>query len=720
MLDFFRKYQKIFFIFITAIIVVSFTFFGTFSAFMQKEEKIPSRCIGKTVEGKIVSDCDVRALLEFMQASVNCDGQSLFDELVVKSGLGRMVAEATLEEVKEDLLPRYQKLKQFTPYAHPQMQLLSAREIWNRFAPEISRTLTAIQAGPEELNSVQVENIFLLYAAQKRFSPSLLKQILQFQEMHSDGAKPDPLLAVGDLTIAGFQTLEDWFGSSLLEKLGVAILNGGCYAKKRGTSISAKEARENLHQVTAKQLTTYHRRKEISRQEVERVVSYQLRSFGVEEPRAIELWQSALAFHRDLEEMTASVFIDRLAFDQQAKNRRQQAKVALYQLPTSLRFQDLRALLKFERYLEAVAGAIPLAELPHELFEANVVEKNFPQLVKREIEIEMAEVTKAQLAERISLKQTWDFELKEANFTALIQDFPVLGSKPAKTREERFVALQELDDKTRLRVDQAARMLILEQHPEWLDEELQKASWQLKTLHLRLKGKSAPLKGMQEDQQLLTLLQEGKNIEKISFDGEHFYALRPRQLPEEKQLLSFEEVSSDGTLDQLLDRQLEAAYSSMKELDGFLLDKDGVVLPFEKAKDQLGALLYKDRLEAIRQYLKKPALSNDELAAHRFDAYLEAKKRECVTGQKAVSNAQWALVTSQENWIQGRQLFAKTEKLQPGEWSSSERGSFFQLIDRVPGTASSEEIKQAQQILAEEAKRLFLQKIIPVDKEKTI
>lgn len=712
MLDFFRKYQKIFFIFITAIIVVSFTFFGAFNAFTQKGEKIPTRCIGKTLDGKEVTDADVRALLEFMQAAANRDGLSLFDELVVKSGLGRLVAEVAFAEIKEEISQRYQKVRQFVPYAHPQAQLLNAKEVWNRFAPEVSNALTAIQMSQGELDAAQIENVFLLYSAQKRFPPALLKQILQFQEMHSDGVKPDPLLAGSELAIAGFQTLEDWFGPLLLEKLGVAILNGGSYAKKKGITVSVKEARENLYQVTAKQLTAYHRRKEISRQEVQRVIYYQLHSFGVEESRAVELWQAALAFHKTLEETTASVFLDRLIFDQRARDRRQEAKVALYQLPASLRFRDISSLLKFERYLEAVAGDVPIAELPHELLEPDMVEKRFPELVKREVEVEIAEVTKTELVGRISLKQTWDFELEEANFIALIQDFPLLGSKPAKTKEDRFAALQELDDRTRLQVDQAARLLILHAHPEWIDEELQKAPWQLKTLQLRLKGKSAPVKGIKEDQQLLALLQEGENVEKVTFDGEHFYAIRLRQLPEEKQLLTFEEANVDGTLDKLLDRQLEAAYSSMQET-GPLRDKNGAILTLEKAKDQLGVLLYKDRLEAIRRYAQKISLSDEELPAYRFDAYLESKKQEYIMGKKSISNAQWALTMSQESWMQGGELFAAAEKLQPGEWSTSLCGTFFQLIDRVPGSASSEEIRQAQQALAEEARRLFLQKIIP-------
>ena len=55
------------------------------------------------------------------------------------------------------------------------------------------------------------------------------------------------------------------------------------------------------------------------------------------------------------------------------------------------------------------------------------------------------------------------------------KNFLELGSKKASTREERFAALDSLDDKTRNQVDTFARAAIVETHPEWIDQALENA-----------------------------------------------------------------------------------------------------------------------------------------------------------------------------------------------------------------------------------------------------
>src|SRR6266436_8325966 len=68
MLQFFRKYQKIFFVVVTVFIVISFTFFGTFST-MIPDRQIPDRVIGKAVDGSKLSYREVEALTRFLSTS---------------------------------------------------------------------------------------------------------------------------------------------------------------------------------------------------------------------------------------------------------------------------------------------------------------------------------------------------------------------------------------------------------------------------------------------------------------------------------------------------------------------------------------------------------------------------------------------------------------------------------------------------------------------------
>lgn len=638
---------------------------------------------------------------------MSSDGRTFFDELVVKDGLGKMVIESAFDQVKGEMSESYQKLRRFTPYVHPQADFLSAKAVWERFAPEINASLSAIQAGPEELTAEGMHQMLNLYAAQNRFPPQLMQQVIYFQQRQYNWIQPDPILTNGELSIGGLHSLEEWFGPKFLEKLSVAVLNGAAKAEKKGIEVSRKEARAKLYLAAAERLKSYNREGPVTKQDAERAVAYQLRNFGLEETRAVDLWRHLLAFQRDLDETAASVFVDRLSFDQQAEVSREEAKVQVYAVPKILQFKDFRTMLQFERYVDAVAPVTGL-ELPQKRLSVAEVEARFPEFVEQRVDVEIAEVSRTEMAARVSVKQTWDWQLEESHFAALAKEFPLLGSKPAATKEERFAALQTLDNQTRLKVDQSARLKIAAAHPEWIDEALQKAPLQPQTLSLRLKGGTLPFKGLQEGKELMQFLQEGKELSKFSFDGEHFYSLRVMSKPTEKTILSFEEALADGTLDAALDRFLDAAYPSLAKR-AELRSSDGSVRPFEEIKDELGALLYKDRLDAIRK-VAGTQLSLEQCAQHRFDQHLKAMQQYYVRGQESPSSL-WELEIREESWMRGDARFIAAEKLQAGQWGLGV-GNFFQLIEKVPGRAAIEEIQRAQKMLAHEARTELLKDVL--------
>ena len=54
MLNFFRKYQRIFFMVVAVITIASFSFFGTFGTFDSQNE-VPDKVLGKSVDGRALS-----------------------------------------------------------------------------------------------------------------------------------------------------------------------------------------------------------------------------------------------------------------------------------------------------------------------------------------------------------------------------------------------------------------------------------------------------------------------------------------------------------------------------------------------------------------------------------------------------------------------------------------------------------------------------------------
>ncbi len=701
MLKFFRKHQKIFFILVTGVIVLSFTFFGTFSTIMQPQEEVPQKVtvVGKSIDGKEITDADLDAMITFMQWPIDGQGQSLFDLLFIEKGLGELALKTLFPRIQTQWQQRYLTLKTFTPYRHPVYSAISAESVWQRFAPEIAERLKGIQTGPEELSLAGALEILKLYRAERSFPAQFLKQILYFEQKQTTGIELDPSLLSGDLSIGRFQSLQQWFGPQFLELIATAILNGAAEASQREITIPRKEAEQKLFVCLAAQLKTNPSRS-LSKEEVERALSYELGRLRLKPSRAVELWQSLLSFKADMEMIAASIFVDRLALDQRAKEAKEEVRVALYELPKELQFKDFRAQLKMERYLDAVAPTSGLG-LPLELPNANELEKTYPELVERKIEVELSEVTLSQVAERVSLKQTWDWELEENHFASLVTEFPLLASKPKETKEERFAALSSLNTGERLKLDQAARLKMVKNHPEWIEEALRGAPARKEQWSVRLKRGSAPFHGMEAGEKLLQFLQEERKGP-FTFDGDHFYTVSLLgSLSEEKQVLTFSQAFSDGTLDALLDSFLEIAYPSLSRRKE-LRRSDGSIRPLEEIRDHLGALLYKDRLDALKSSLGNQTLSLEECASHRLAPFLKEMAQLCLEG-KALPSSQWTPLLKEESWTRGEAQFAKAEGLQEGQLSTDLEAGFFRLIARKSGSASDEEINEVQQALAKEA-----------------
>src|SRR5690606_37763571 len=64
-LEFFRKYQRYFFLVITVMVISSFTFFGTYSTFGGPEER-PDRVIGQMIDGSSMMLSEVEKLSRFI------------------------------------------------------------------------------------------------------------------------------------------------------------------------------------------------------------------------------------------------------------------------------------------------------------------------------------------------------------------------------------------------------------------------------------------------------------------------------------------------------------------------------------------------------------------------------------------------------------------------------------------------------------------------------
>jgi len=155
-------------------------------------------------------------------------------------------------------------------------------------------------------------------------------------------------------------------------------------------------------------------------------------------------------------------------------------------------------------------------------------------------------------------------------------------------------------------------------------------------LEIPLKGACKNLQGIDSSEALLESLEQKVAMESYTQDGEHYYRLAQVISLSDPKRLTFQEASSKGILDSLLDAKLKAHHELARAASPQkFLNEDGSAKDFMAVRHQIGSFVYKDLLAAIEKdalqhsdQLKKEDFQNslDLYATHRF--YQLARKAE--------------------------------------------------------------------------------------------
>lgn len=684
MLNFFRKYQKGFFIVVTFFIAVSFCFFGTYGAF-SGDDKVPDREIGHLVDGSVLKEQRLQSLVRLLQNGAEEGGQytnllsdSMVHKELILSGLGQILAEHHFDEFKDELAARWKRAKNYTPYVHPYNRAISAKNLWSQFCPKMLGLLDELKKAPAEFSKEQLLLLFEFYAAQAQFPPSYLHQMLYYQQ--GEQTRPDPGLPQANVALFGFQSVSDWFGDKFVEETGKLILNCACIAREEGYKVTKEEAQVDLFSNVYRGLKSYGQEKNLTSEEAQKYYGHQLRSIGLDENQATALWREVLLFRRLFNEVGNAVFVDSLAYNQFKNFAKPSHKICRYALPKSLQFENFREMIKFQRYLEIVA-ADDFVDLPKQLRSAEEIMDAHPELAYKEFEIEVASITKQDAAAQISLKETWKWEGQ--NFDQLKKEFPSLALCKSDKMEDRMEALDKLDEVTRFKVDQLARLAIVEADPAQIDAVLASTAAEKTKVKVVLGKGESPFSG----ERFLALLEtEDPALSHYSVDGETFYAIKVLEKGKGWNLLSFEEAD----MDQVLDQFLKTAYPSLK-----------IKEPFDEAKDQVAAKLYADLLKSIASHTKINQL--DDYAKHRFDGYLK-EMRALAMNKENVQAGMWPLDV--------REATSAETSLAIGEFSPVQNGQFMQLLEIVESSATDSELASVKEHLKRDAEQELMRKLL--------
>ena len=651
MLEFFRTYQRYIFLFITVVLIASFSFFGMYDA-VRSEETREDPVIGQAIDGSAIQLSEVRQLSHFLATDredspisrggipnlVN-DGVIRYDFL--RTELADLLVSSYFEPMKGDLAARLEKAKRYRPYVHPDAPFLSARLMWERFLPALNGELEFLVQRSEASPKV-FSHLAKLYQQQASFPPELLRRILLYQHQQYPWLHIDPRLSQEDLSLFGFHSLADWFGNDFVDLISQFILNAAAAATEKGYRVSLEEAQGDLihnFQVSMEKLAKAKIKPELS-------FGQHLRTLGFDDKSAAEVWRKVLLFRRLFQDVGEATFVDSLPFKDFLGYAKATAVVQKYQAPICL--ENVDDLLQFQLYLKAVAppSQDPLT-LPTEYLGPEQVKKEFPELVQTTYKVKAAEVTKEQIALRPSLKEVWEWQLEEKNWTQLKQKFSFLSGE---NRQERFQSLEALQPAQRSQVVGLARHLLVDQNPVWVEEAL--AAAPMKELTLSLAANDPRFSLLER-----AAAGDAEAIEKLHLYAKEgkFSRMEGIEKVEEAHLLTY--VQAKPLLSSLLERYLESKFPKMEKEEAGRQAFSSLFQAMDRLK--IGDGYAKNRLLVPMQEAYK-ALQKD-----RADSQWIKGEGSPLTEQFKLEKQEQNLHrTSQENWMK-EQAFV----LVPNEWS---------------------------------------------------
>lgn len=785
MLQLFRRYQKPLFFFTTGMIIISFSFFGSYSA--MNESTIEDPVVFYAVDGSGVTRSEMEEMILFLSTDVydkqsagwgwgpNFLNDGVLRHDIIAAGLAPVLAEKYLPAMSDELNSRLQKEKRFRPYVHPQARFINADTTWTQFAPDLKASYDALRSSGNAVSAEAFDHRVACYLAENRFPSYALAQVLRYQEGQYESIQQDPNLMRQDLALFHYHSAEDWFGRSFVRLCAQFVINAAQEAEQRGYVVTKEEALADLMRNAHDSYRYEQSSPEVAYSGSNEYMAEQLRRMSIGKTRAIKMWRRVLLFRRLMDDVRDSVHVDPLAYEQMLTFSGAAATVDQYSLPPEFRFDNARSMHRLEVYLAAVAERDlkePLA-LPHKFKSPAEVKKSHPELVQRRYVLAVTGVDQDTLEARVGVRETWRWEVEDANWIKLVAEFPELRGSIAGNEFERYAVLDSLDPATRNRVDAFAREAIVASHPEWIPEALDAAKMQINEYALAYAGKFFPFHGVTDREGLFARLDAATLVEpshvehaeadislsSFTGDSKHYYRVHVVDRSSAgDEIMNFNEAIVNGAADALVDTLLEKTYVAIREKDAKSYKKaDGLWKPLSDVRAKVADAHFKPLHELVyRDYLthggsRAPTEATGEFAAaHRMDAGMRLLRDKVAASPEAAIDLlregipaetphgklslridptdQWRLVKD-ERVVERNQFEGELSNpeaglghvltLKEGEWSpvlSAEDGHVSFALVRTFGVANSdiltEKVQQARLMLGEEAQQILCRELL--------
>jgi len=630
MMKFIRKHQKLFFFVITVVVIVTFSFWGSYSSgsnASKNADKIVSRSIG----GSNISQSDITMMSWFLssdwdsfliapQRSANLLNDGVIFNDIMKTGIASLIAEKYFAKIKPHLEKNFEKISRFTPYRHPQVDFISAKTVWKEFHPEIYQIFSEIK-NQEEVSATFLSLMLKLYQEQLKFPPFMLKRAMLFQQSKFPWVQPDNRLYQEDVSLFGFQTINEWFGDDFLDLISQFILNVAALAEKKEYVVSYEEAKRDLIRNIRKGLQKQDLSEKFNKNHFGSSFEQQLNLLRLSEATAVKVWQKIMLFRKYFQDISNSIQIDPLAFDEFYSYAHEKKEINYYQLPKYLRLNDFEDLLRFQMYLKATGPSLSstpdfLLELTDIYFPVEEVEKKYPTLVEQRYKIKMKKTSTLDIGLRIGEKDLWAWQLEQENWKKLKEQFFKLTSEANESREKRFKELDKLDPQSRGQIDIFSRKCMVLENKQWIDTQLLEEKEEEKILSFKNEGNEVDLADIGKSKDLQGLLDkialdpENKDIQDrlahYTEDENIYYHFTLIERSENKNIVPFHRSVSEGIIDPILMSFLREEHQKMKSTHPEICyDENKEEISFYEIKNHIGKVAFNKVFAALEKICAK-------------------------------------------------------------------------------------------------------------------
>ncbi len=776
MLGFLRKYQRYFFLFIALVIGVSFMFFGTHQA-SAPARKVDDRPLGASIDGSSMRKRAIDEIVRFIETDRQ-DTQlmekrkvpNFFNDGVVRkdfleTGLGLALADHYFDALKGEIEERFIKQREFFQWRDSNPNLATSRALLEKFFPKQKESLDTFLKEDLPIEPKLLPLLMDLYLGEMALPPHFMRQSPMFGKDQS---------AREESAFSPFTCLEDWFGPSFLQLVGQFIHNAALFAKQQGYHVSFEEAKVDLFRngVHAFQM---QRSLPLDQAEMSSLWNRQLAYFGMDEKAAVTVWQKVMLFRRLFNDCGHAALIDSHPYQCFHSHASKTAVVDHYSLEDKSGLSNFEELLKFLYYVDVVSASKCLwPALPEEFLPIEQLQKVCPKLVCRRFLVEMKRVTVKEIAQEVSLKQMWEWQLDSQNFKKLQKAFPELGISKASDAEGYFNELEKHPPYLRRKIDDHSLMQIAKEHPEWIIAALGEKEAELKQVAFSIDGAQGELEGIGSGEGLLKLFEKaplkksaylaGKNLEVqselelFSSDQQNYYYFQVVDRDEKWHISTFKEANDQGVLNPLFKQYLQEQYPKVRQENPSLFKTTSDEWkPFEEVRGEVALILYRELFDAIDHDQPQTAPSLAESRFKKLDSFypknyfLGYMKRALLDirakGEKSdylftkvpssspeselpvrlPFEKQWKITkrTKEHKNCESKQEFEKSLfSMSEKEWSSVHvfeggEAGFFQLQKiETPEQLRLQEVRQGHEILFNEAKRFLMLDFLDRFKEK--